>query len=109
LGQGEGLITVAVDEGPCGCPLVDSKRTPAFWCNCSVGYQEESFSAVFGRPVQAPLQESKLAGGKRGVFAMHVGLRLTGAIAWSIFHDPGDGRPGRGGNAAAPPSFHRSA
>ena len=32
-----GLVTVAVAEGPCGCPLVDTTRTPAFWCNCSAG------------------------------------------------------------------------
>jgi hypothetical protein len=63
-----GIITVAVAEGECGCPLVDSKRTPAFWCNCSVGYQKESLGTVFGRPVQASLKESKLRGSKRCVF-----------------------------------------
>jgi hypothetical protein len=67
-----GIITVAVAEGECGCPLVDSKRTPAFWCNCSVGYQKESFEAVFGKPVQAALKESKLSGSKRCVFEVKV-------------------------------------
>jgi hypothetical protein len=62
------IVTVAVAEGECSCPLVDSKRTPPFWCNCSVGYQKESFGAVFGRPVQASLKESKLGGSKRCVF-----------------------------------------
>ncbi|HPS78690.1 MAG TPA: hypothetical protein PLS53_11090 [Thermoanaerobaculaceae bacterium] len=63
-----GVITVAVAEGDCGCPLVDKRRTPAVWCNCSVGYQKESFEAIFGRPVQARLRESKLGGAKRCVF-----------------------------------------
>jgi hypothetical protein len=63
-----GVVTVAVAAGPCGCPLVDPKRTPSVWCNCSVGYQKESFEAVFGRPVRARLKESKLAGGARCVF-----------------------------------------
>ncbi len=63
-----GVVTVSVAEGPCGCPLVDARRTPAVWCNCSVGYQKESFEAVFGRPVQARLKESKLSGAKRCVF-----------------------------------------
>jgi hypothetical protein len=71
--KANGVVTVAVAEGPCGCPLVDGKRTPPFWCNCSVGYQKESFSAVFGRPVQVSLKESKLAGGKRCVFEVHAG------------------------------------
>ena len=36
----KGIITVAVAEGECGCPLVDNKRTPPFFCNCSVGIPE---------------------------------------------------------------------
>ena len=64
----KGVVTVAVAEGECGCPLVDPKRTPPLWCNCSVGYQKESFEAIFGRPVQARLKESKLSGAKRCVF-----------------------------------------
>jgi hypothetical protein len=68
----KGVITVAVKEGECGCPLVDSKRTPAFWCNCSVGYQKESFEAIFGKPVRAVLKESKLSGSKRCVFEVTV-------------------------------------
>ena len=39
----KGIVTVSVAEGECSCPLVDSKRTPAFFCNCSVGYQKEAF------------------------------------------------------------------
>ena len=64
----KGIITVAVAEGECSCPLVDSKRTLPFFCNCSVGYQKESFETVFGRPVKATLKESKLGGSKRCVF-----------------------------------------
>ena len=50
----KGIITVAVPEGECGCPLVDNKRTPAVWCNCSVGYQKEAFETIFGKPVRRP-------------------------------------------------------
>ena len=64
----KGIVTVAVAEGECSCPLVDSKLTPPFWCNCSVGYQKESFETVFGRPAQAVLKASKLGGSKRCVF-----------------------------------------
>ena len=66
--KGNGVITVSVPEGECGCPLVDSRRTPAFWCNCSVGYQKESFETVLGKPVRVTLKESKLAGSRRCVF-----------------------------------------
>ncbi len=64
----QGVVTVAVAEGECGCPLVDPRRTPVVWCNCSVGYQKEIFGAIVGRPVQASLKESKLSGSKRCVF-----------------------------------------
>jgi hypothetical protein len=64
----KGIISVVVAEGECSCPLVDNKRTLPFFCNCSVGYQRESFENVFGRPVKATLKESKLGGSKRCVF-----------------------------------------
>ena len=64
----KGIITVTVAEGECSCPLVDSKRTSPFFCNCSAGYQKESFETVFGRPVQAALKASKLSGSNRCVF-----------------------------------------
>lgn len=71
--KAKGIVTVVVAEGPCGCPLVDARRTPAFWCNCSVGYQTEAFSAVFGRLVRVALKESKLSGSKHCVFEVGVG------------------------------------
>ena len=64
----KGIVTVTVAEGECSCPMVDSKRTLPFFCNCSVGYQKESFENVFGRPVKATLKASKLGGSKRCVF-----------------------------------------
>ena len=68
----KGIITVAVPEGECGCPMVDTKRTPAVWCNCSVGYQKEAFEAISGGPVQVALKESKLAGSQRCVFEIRL-------------------------------------
>ena len=70
--RARGVVTVAVAEGPCGCPLVDVRRTPAFWCNCSVGYQREAFETIFGRPVRVALRESKLGGSQRCVFEVHL-------------------------------------
>jgi len=62
------IITVTVAEGECSCPLADGKRTPPFFCNCSAGYQKESFETVVGRPVQAALEASKLSGSPWCVF-----------------------------------------
>jgi predicted hydrocarbon binding protein len=68
----KGVITVTVPEGECSCPLVDSHRTPAFFCRCSVGYQKEAFENILGRPVQVSLVESKLGGSKRCVFEVRL-------------------------------------
>jgi hypothetical protein len=66
----KGIVTVTVAEGECSCPMVDNRRTPAFFCNCSVGYQKEAFETIFGRPVQVSLKESKLGGSKVCVFQL---------------------------------------
>lgn len=68
----KGIVTATVPEGDCGCPMVSMKRTPAVWCNCSLGYQKEAFEAIFGRTVQTRLKESKLSGSKRCVFEIIV-------------------------------------
>ena len=68
----KGILTATVPEGDCGCPMVSMKRTPAVWCQCSLGYQKEAFEAIFGRPVQARLKESKLSGSKHCVFEITV-------------------------------------
>jgi hypothetical protein len=68
----KGVITVTGNESPCGCPLVDVKKTPAFFCNCSLGYQHAVFEAILGKPVRATLMSSKLAGAKRCVTEIHV-------------------------------------
>lgn len=68
----KGVVLVTVAEGDCGCPLVNARRTPSFWCHCSVGYQKETFEGIFGRPVRASLKESKLAGSKRCIFEVTV-------------------------------------
>lgn len=70
--KAKGLITVTVAEGPCGCPMVSTKRTPAVWCNCSAGYQKETFETIFGKPVEVRLKESKLSGSTRCVFEVAV-------------------------------------
>lgn len=66
--KANGMVTVIVPAGECSCPLVDGKRTPVFWCNCSVGYQKEAFETISGGPVQVALKESKLSGSQRCVF-----------------------------------------
>ena len=68
----QGIIRV-VDKSPtCTCPLVRQGLTPRNFCDCTLGWQKEVYSAVIGRPVEATLEESILRGGKRCVFRIQV-------------------------------------
>jgi hypothetical protein len=67
-----GIIRV-FDRGPhCTCPLVKEGLTSGAQCDCTLGWQRETYSAILGRPVDGALEESILRGGKRCVFRMTV-------------------------------------
>jgi hypothetical protein len=67
-----GIIRV-FDRGPhCSCPLVKEGLTSGAQCDCTLGWQRETYSAILGQPVDAAVEESILRGGKRCVFCMTV-------------------------------------
>jgi hypothetical protein len=71
--EAKGTIRV-VDKGPsCSCPMVKVGMTPGSLCDCTLGWQEETYSEILGRPVKAELEESILRGGKRCVYRMTIG------------------------------------
>ena len=70
--EAAGAIRI-VDKSPhCTCPLVKEGSTPPSFCDCTLGWQEEAYSEILGRPVHAELEESILRGGKRCVFRIKV-------------------------------------
>jgi hypothetical protein len=68
-----GILRVIGKPNPCVCPLVKAGRTPADFCNCTLGWQKEAFSTVVGKPVTAEIEETVLRGGKRCSF--RIGLK----------------------------------
>ncbi len=67
-----GIIRV-FDRGPhCSCPLVKEGLTSGAQCDCTLGWQRETYSAILGRPVDAAVEESILRGGKRCVYRITV-------------------------------------
>jgi len=67
-----GTIRV-VDKGPsCSCPMVKVGETPASFCDCTLGWQEATYSTILGRPVKAELEESILRGNRRCVYRMTI-------------------------------------
>lgn len=70
--EAKGTIRI-VDKGPsCSCPMVKVGMTPGSFCDCTLGWQEEAYSEILGRPVKAELEESILRGGKRCVYRITV-------------------------------------
>jgi len=63
-----GLLTIVDRAKSCSCPLVKQGLTPAAQCECTLGWQEETYSRILGRPVKASLTESILRGSNRCVF-----------------------------------------
>jgi len=70
--EAKGTIRI-VDKGPsCSCPMVKVGVTPPSFCDCTLGWQEATYSAILGRPVKAELEESILRGGKRCVYRIRL-------------------------------------
>jgi predicted hydrocarbon binding protein len=67
-----GTIRIVDRATACSCPLVDRKLTPPDFCNCTIGWQKEVYSAVVGKPVEATIEESILRGGTRCVFRIQI-------------------------------------
>jgi len=63
-------ITIVTRERDCDCPLVVSNRMPAYYCDCSIGWQKQTYETILGKSVEVELRESVLRGAKRCVFVV---------------------------------------
>jgi hypothetical protein len=68
----KGVITMTSPERTeCFCPL-NSSQTPKVVCNCSLGWQKQTWETVLQKSVTVELKESVLRGGKRCVFQIQI-------------------------------------
>jgi predicted hydrocarbon binding protein len=65
-------ITVVTRERDCDCPVINSAKTPAYYCDCSLGWQKEVYETILGKPVDVIIKESVLRGSKRCVFEVNI-------------------------------------
>jgi len=70
--KANGIIKVTTPERDCVCGMVNSKITPAYVCNCSIGWQKQMYETILGKSVDAELKESVLRGSKRCVFEVRI-------------------------------------
>jgi predicted ArsR family transcriptional regulator len=69
----KGAITITSSERTeCACPMIGACRPPDIVCNCSLGWQEQTFETVLGKKVKVELKESILRGGKRCTFEVQI-------------------------------------
>ncbi len=70
--EAAGSIRVVDRSDHCTCAFVDERLTPPAFCDCTLGWQKETYSTILGEPVDAELEESILRGGKKCAFRMQV-------------------------------------
>jgi predicted hydrocarbon binding protein len=63
-----GIIRIETPERDCVCPFVDSKTISPSVCQCSVGWQAQTYETIFGKKVSAKCVESVVRGSKKCVF-----------------------------------------
>jgi predicted hydrocarbon binding protein len=68
----KGTIRIETPERDCVCPLIDSKTISKSVCQCSVGWQKQTYNTVLGKEVEARCVESVIRGSKRCVFEIKI-------------------------------------
>jgi len=68
----KGLIRIETPERDCVCPFVDSKIISKSICQCSVGWQTQTYTTLLGKEVEARCVESVIRGSKRCVFEIRI-------------------------------------
>jgi len=62
------IIRVETAERECFCPMFDSKKVSKSICQCSVGWQSQTYETILGKTVEAKCVESVIRGSKKCVF-----------------------------------------
>lgn len=70
--KAKGIIKITTPERDCVCGMVNSKITPAYFCQCSIGWQKYTYETILGKVIDAELKESVLRGSKRCVFEIRI-------------------------------------
>jgi predicted hydrocarbon binding protein len=70
--QANGIIKITTPERDCVCGLVNSKITPAYFCQCSIGWQKYTYETILDKTIDVELKESVLRGSKRCVFEVRI-------------------------------------
>lgn len=67
------MISVVTPDRPCVCPLVGDPQPPNYYCDCSIGWQMETYETILGKKVEVTLKESAMRGSTKCVFEVKLG------------------------------------
>jgi len=67
-----GVIRVETAERECFCPMFDSRNVSQSICQCSVGWQSQTYETILGQSVEAKCVESVIRGSTRCVFEIRL-------------------------------------
>ncbi len=68
----KGIIRIETPERDCVCPLIDSKTISESVCQCSVGWQEQTYTTILGKEVKAKCVESVVRDSKKCIFEIEI-------------------------------------
>lgn len=63
-----GIIRIETAERECFCPMFDSKKVSKSICQCSVGWQSQTYETILGKTVETKCIESVIRGSTKCVF-----------------------------------------
>ena len=71
--EANGIIKVTgVKRDSCFCPFVDKKLMSVDFCNCSLGWQKNTYETIIGKKVDVTIDESILRGAERCSFTIKI-------------------------------------
>ena len=66
------ITIIGKKSDTCFCPFVDIKKMSKDFCNCSLGWQKETFETILGQKVEARVDSSVLRGGESCNFTIRI-------------------------------------
>jgi predicted hydrocarbon binding protein len=70
--EAAGTLRITDKQRHCSCPFVNEQLMSPEFCDCTLGWQKETYTMIFGKPVDVDLEESILRGGKRCIYRIRV-------------------------------------
>ena len=64
------ITIVGIKTDSCFCPFVDLKKMSKDFCNCTLGWQKETFKTILGQEVSVNIDASVLRGGESSNFTI---------------------------------------